>query len=63
MPLALDIQDGTTVLVGGQPLATRSESQRTVAIMAFQAAVQMQISGWRALIIDSLEHIDKMTAK
>jgi hypothetical protein len=53
------IDGGSHVTLGHRPLAEHSESERVVAMMALQVAVQTQIGGWRVAVVDGLEVLDE----
>jgi hypothetical protein len=59
MDIGFRMDDGTTLLLGGEPVDEHSESRQTIALAALQTAVQMQMHGWRAVLLDGLEHIDR----
>lgn len=43
---------------GRIPVFSASHSQRSVALMALQAAIQSKLRGWRSVVLDDLEHLE-----
>lgn len=58
MPLGIDIAEGTRVLLGGNTIEHRSNSEQIVAGLGLHVAAVSKLPGWKCVIVDNAETIE-----